>query len=158
MRKWCILLLVFFLSGCFSGESIRLGIPFDLPLEKEVLLQGGGLSIILKEVLEDSRCPLGVACFWEGRVVLRIVVEKQGEREGFTVTLHPADFPHVERWGTYRFTFLDLEPEREGEVEIPPRAYHHRGGGEIRVEGFFRRGSAGEEGTKQMAFRRMFRL
>ncbi|MGC8777532.1 MAG: hypothetical protein ACP5Q4_02530, partial [Candidatus Caldatribacteriaceae bacterium] len=121
--RWCILLLVLLLPGCFLGESIPLGAPFDLPLGKRVLLRGEDLSITFQEVLEDSRCPLGVTCFWEGRVVFTVVVEEQGEEGHFTVTLHPTDFPHAEYWKAYRFTFLDFGPEREVGVEIPLHAY-----------------------------------
>ena len=41
----------------------------------------GGMVIAFSEVLEDSRCPTGTQCFWEGRA--RLLVEMSGD--GMTV-------------------------------------------------------------------------
>jgi hypothetical protein len=40
----------------------------------------GGIAITPLAVLEDSRCPEGVDCAWPGQVVLRIAVERDGQR------------------------------------------------------------------------------
>ena len=53
-----------------SSTSVQEG---DITLALNEKTQVGDLQIHLKEVLEDSRCPTGTNCFWQGRA--KIVVE-----------------------------------------------------------------------------------
>ena len=45
----------------------------DITLTLHEKIQVGDLQIHFKEVLEDSRCPTGTNCFWQGRA--KILVE-----------------------------------------------------------------------------------
>jgi hypothetical protein len=40
-------------------------------------------------VLEDSRCPVDVVCFWEGNVKLSFMMEEPGGRHPFALNTHP---------------------------------------------------------------------
>lgn len=42
--------------------------------------RAGSLAIIPVELVEDSRCPAGTQCVWEGRVVVRARVENGASR------------------------------------------------------------------------------
>jgi hypothetical protein len=51
---------------------------FSLSIGQKAVIEGEDLEITFKEVLEDSRCPTGVECIWEGRV--RCLIEiKSGD-------------------------------------------------------------------------------
>lgn len=48
-----------------------------LSLGEEITV--GSLRVQFKEVLEDSRCPKGTTCFWQGRVKILTTVREEGE-------------------------------------------------------------------------------
>lgn len=83
-----------------------------------------GLIIRFIEVAEDSRCPLGVTCFWEGRglVVLSAVVAGVEE----LVSLSTADSGDASRSATvsgYRITLVTLDPEPVSDAPTAPEDY-----------------------------------
>lgn len=42
-------------------------------------LAGGKTSVRFVEVVEDSRCPEGVECFWAGNAKIRVEISNEGE-------------------------------------------------------------------------------
>jgi hypothetical protein len=46
------------------------------------LLEDGALHLTFQRIIEDSRCPAGVSCFWQGRVLLTLGVVVDGEDVG----------------------------------------------------------------------------
>ena len=123
LKRWAFVLLVLFVSGCMTFQDVRLGIPFRLRYGEHKTIEPEGLKITFQEVIEDSRCPRGMVCFWEGRAVFTLKVEKGKDEGVLTFTLRPSEFPGRVCWEPYCFTVLSLEPEREEETEIPPTAY-----------------------------------
>jgi hypothetical protein len=88
MRKILVLPVVLaaflVLAGC-SGEPAtgeRLDSEFVLPIGSEAVIQGEDLRIFFDDVVEDSRCPIGVQCVWEGqaRYALRLTKGDTSER------------------------------------------------------------------------------
>ena len=47
---------------------------FELPVGDTATINGQGLTIIFTQVTEDSRCPIGVECFWEGDGAVQLVL------------------------------------------------------------------------------------
>lgn len=70
LRKLILIVIVItFFSGCgdeFDCENLKLAVPFQV--KPNFLYQDcpGQLSITMLRVENDSRCPLGVICVWEG--------------------------------------------------------------------------------------------
>ena len=54
-------------AGC-SSNAISLGQEFSLRIGESASIRGEELKVKFLEVTEDSRCPTGVVCIWEGRV------------------------------------------------------------------------------------------
>jgi hypothetical protein len=54
-------------SAC--GGSPALGREFKLAVGQTVSIVEEGISVTFDGVSEDSRCPTGAMCIWEGRVV-----------------------------------------------------------------------------------------
>ncbi|MBW4620750.1 MAG: hypothetical protein KME17_15520 [Cyanosarcina radialis HA8281-LM2] len=52
-----------------------------------VSFEEGKLTLYFQEVLEDSRCPVGTECFWEGNAKILLSVS-QGDKEPVEVTLN----------------------------------------------------------------------
>lgn len=76
------------LASASTDSSPRLDEPVRIELGSKVQFQDGpGLTFL--SVLEDSRCPPGAMCIWEGRAVIRMRIEPlNAEPEEFTLTLH----------------------------------------------------------------------
>ncbi|MDX1674027.1 MAG: hypothetical protein R3314_04400 [Longimicrobiales bacterium] len=83
------------------------------------------LSLTFVAVTEDSRCPVDVACFWEGYALVHVdaVVGTAEQR----LTLGTLDLPNgVSRSATvegYRITLTGLEPAPVSDAPTPPEAY-----------------------------------
>ena len=96
--------------------------PQNAPLSREVELAPGesaqveGLSVKFEGVSADSRCPVGVQCFWEGDAVV-VVTLNAPARAGAALELHTAGrFPREATFGHYRVKLVSLVPQpREGE-------------------------------------------
>ena len=100
---------------------------FELSLGKQVELDSSGFAMTFESVLEDSRCPEPLLCFWAGRAVVRLVLIQPGSP---TDTLDLASFALSEgdtstavRNG-YRFQFLDLTPYPVEGEPTDPATYH----------------------------------
>ena len=66
-------------------EEVRLGDPVnawawvvEVPFQEERRVNGGRLAIRFNSLEGDSRCPIGVACVWEGVGVITVRVEETG--------------------------------------------------------------------------------
>jgi hypothetical protein len=74
-----------------NPKSIQLGEAFTLKINETAELDSDGMKITLLDITEDSRCPTGVSCIWEGRVVAEFKVEKDGEMLIKSATDNPQD-------------------------------------------------------------------
>lgn len=76
-----------------SSDSETTTVASDTTLTLAVDESAGlaGHTIVFREVVEDSRCPRGVDCVWEGRVVVTLEVDG----EGVTLSNHERDENHV---------------------------------------------------------------
>lgn len=116
---FCLLLL-----GCVVSPSISVsfGEKVQLSFGQTLFLKGTEYAVTLKDVLEDSRCPQGVECFWEGRVLILFQV---GEDE-LILEVQPSKLP-VETIISfapalrYRFVVAELFPPRLS-LEPPKKA------------------------------------
>lgn len=66
-----------------GGEAAILGKEFSLLIGESVAIKGENLEITFLKVLEDSRCPKGVQCVWQGRAksLVRFVSKNTTELE-----------------------------------------------------------------------------
>ncbi len=98
------------------GETIVLAVGQSATIRAE------SVNIRFDRVVEDSRCPVGVTCVWEGDAVVRLVVV-QGATTA-TVDLHlnaTASRERVE--GRYKIRLVDLQPQPTGAKPIETTAY-----------------------------------
>ena len=81
MKKFHLLLALFagFLLNTATAQvntQYHLGEPFEIGNEERVSFEKDNFSIMVAEVIEDSRCPVGVNCIWEGLIKLKLNVQK----------------------------------------------------------------------------------
>jgi hypothetical protein len=68
-------------------DSVRLGEEFVLRFGDQVSVQGVKLSLKFQDVTEDSRCPDGVVCVWEGNS--RVLLEVNQSTFALNTTVEP---------------------------------------------------------------------
>lgn len=59
-----------------SVESDKFGETITLKVGESVTIQESVLTVVFKEVKEDSRCPTGTDCFWEGQAVINLAINE----------------------------------------------------------------------------------
>ncbi|MFC1864286.1 hypothetical protein ACFLYG_00445 [Chloroflexota bacterium] len=59
--------MLFVVAAC-NSDTVSLGQEFSLRIGESASIRGEELQVRFLEVTEDSRCPTGVVCIWEGRV------------------------------------------------------------------------------------------
>jgi hypothetical protein len=108
------------LVGCQLGQK-AVARPLEFSIDKEFSLAGGqeatiraeDLRLRFTEVLEDSRCPTQVECFWTGQARIAVLVELPG-REPTTVQFNtnPAPSQNVQnaQVGGYTVSLQSLDP------------------------------------------------
>jgi hypothetical protein len=109
-------------AGAGQAEA-PLARPFELKAAGTVRIAGASLTVEFEKVAEDSRCPEGVTCVWEGDAVARLHLLGSG-LERATLNLHTqSSFPREGTFQKYRVRLVGLAPSRRSGSEIPPDAY-----------------------------------
>ena len=112
------------LAGCqWNRDSVASGEEFSLSLGERANIRGEDLSIVFADVLEDSRCPTGAQCPWQGQVKCSVLLSKGGSTytETFTQMGLTAE-PATESALGYKFDFR-VEPYPEVGKEIAQKDY-----------------------------------
>ncbi|MBN2532118.1 MAG: hypothetical protein JXB88_04470 [Spirochaetales bacterium] len=103
-------------------EIIRLGERFKLPVGQSAYEPRQKILFTFKSVLQDSRCPSDVVCFWEGEAIILVNVNIAGRDYGdFKMSTHVR--PSVIYVGRYSIRFLDLVPYPVSTDPIDPDEY-----------------------------------
>ncbi len=105
---------------------------------KEVTVRVGetvvanNLEITFTRVLEDSRCPVGVTCIWEGNAKVELEVGAlNGDGPTIQLVLNTATEPRDGDAYGQRITLTAVHPHPVSTAPIPPDKYEVR----LKVEG-----------------------
>ncbi|MGA3245743.1 MAG: hypothetical protein ABSE41_14090 [Bacteroidota bacterium] len=85
-------------------DTIRLGEEFVLRFGERVSLPDTNVTLVFQDVTEDSRCPDGVVCVWEGNARILLGVNQS------TVTLNTTLDPKKASFGRYVIRLNCLSP------------------------------------------------
>jgi hypothetical protein len=123
MKKWTwplVVLVGFALISCHVGGPARADVlefspnePFQLGGGQDALIRGEKLRVRFTDVLEDSRCPTQVECFWTGQA--RIAIEVRPDGSGpttvqFNTNPAPGQTVKAATVGQYSIELQSLEP------------------------------------------------
>lgn len=130
IKNYISILLIGLLSfiafpGCDDPVSVNLGEEFSISPGQKAEISDSGLEITFNKVLEDSRCPKGVECVWEGNGRVEISVNRQGyetEIKELNTTLESGQT----ETGKFRIRLLELLPYPEKDIEISSESYRIR--------------------------------
>lgn len=82
------------------------------------VMTGLNVSVTPKQIISDSRCPIGVQCIWAGTVEVRTVLATQVSHGEHTLKLgEPITF------GNYWVTLIDVMPAPKAGEKIPDSSY-----------------------------------
>jgi hypothetical protein len=85
---------------------------FGLGGGREAVIQGENLRLRFDDVLEDSRCPKGVECFWTGQARIAIRVLQAGDSTTLEFNTNPAPGQNRQSipMGEYTIQLWSLDP------------------------------------------------
>ncbi len=126
-----LMTLPLFLAACASGGSNSPTSPtpglneeFTLAPGQTATVNGTNVRLTFDRVREDSRCPTGVNCIWEGDAV--VVLKVKAEAEEATREVHTQGGASRSRnapAGDYVVTLVRLEPVPSSTGTIEASAY-----------------------------------
>lgn len=106
--------------------KVKLNQEFRLKVNQIAFIESENIKIKFLDGTEDSRCPSGVVCFWEGQVVVSVNIIKDAQEMDFNLTLRPrigeGDLA-VKDFDGYSIKLVNVEPYPESGVEIKPSEY-----------------------------------
>jgi len=95
-----------FLNEKFDSTP-KLGLIFELQPNRYAEFPDEKLSITFLDILEDSRCPTGVTCVWQGRISLSFNVSQAVNKE---LILNTLDKNTETIFGKYQVELIDVKP------------------------------------------------
>lgn len=102
------------------------GDTIELAVGSVVAVPGTGLTIRLREVAEDTRCPVDLDCIWEGNARAILVTLIDGVEQVHIVNSSPADWlegsTRVDA-GPHTISFASLLPQPRDGLIIPQEDY-----------------------------------
>lgn len=120
MKNTFVVLALLVIFGCDQSDQIveaKLGDLFQIGYGKSVSLDNGAVTVTFTSIAEDSRCPEGAHCVWEGNARVMLTFSKQ--LIGLNTTLSPKDTV----LGAYVIELKQVDPYPRLEVESKPEDY-----------------------------------
>lgn len=123
MRMQVLAAAAVLVAGCAtaSGAADRtapLGESFRLPRGESA--EVGGLSVRFAQVVEDSRCPLGVQCIRAGEAKIQLALRTSDQRRTVVLATEGAQ-PNAVDFAGYEVRLVTVDPPRRR--DDPARAY-----------------------------------
>lgn len=111
--------------GCIpqtKNKEVKMNEEFALGVNQQVFVNTEDLMIEFSSVLEDSRCPVGVNCIWEGNAKIQIKVSKS-KVETAVFELNTSLEPKNISFQDYKIHFVGLEPRPKAEAHTKKEDY-----------------------------------
>ena len=106
-----------------SAAAVPLDQPFTLAYGQETDVGDVGVRLGFPGPVDESRCPYGVLCFWEGDAGVHLWIERPGApREEFVLHTYRVWDQFLD-FGAWRVTLLQVEPYPVFGEPIDPEAY-----------------------------------
>ena len=97
------------------GDTTFLELPIGRPANN------GVISVTFEGVMEDSRCPAGVQCVWEGNASIRLTLASDGDSR--LSILNSALQPQRVSFLGYTIGYSSLHPYPESTDRVDPSEY-----------------------------------
>ena len=124
MQKFILVLAVLSLSvfSCSKKKIFQLDTPISLAMGEAASCSNceEKMSISFTNIMEDSRCPTGTSCVWEGKAVIRLGVNMGKAQTIELMVKGNAKQGNTKSYNGYDFTFQSLTPYPKYGEEIKP--------------------------------------
>lgn len=99
----------------------KFGKELTLKIGESVTIKPSELVVTFSEVVEDSRCPTGVDCFWEGQAIVQLMVNESD----MAVVIMRAGKENLTKdtLNGLVYTLLAVNPYPNGVLPIPTEEY-----------------------------------
>jgi hypothetical protein len=123
-----VFLLVAILASCAQdpiiSRKVLLNEQFTVKAGQQVVIKGEKLSVQFSSVQNESRCPTGVQCVWEGNAAISIQVSKKREKPVQAIlNTNTAIQPNELAYKKYRIKLLGLSPYPRIDEKIEAKDY-----------------------------------
>jgi hypothetical protein len=123
-----VFLLVAILASCAQdpiiSRKVSLNEQFTIKAGQQVAIKSEKLSVQFSSVQNESRCPTGVQCVWEGNAAISIEVSKKRKKaEQAILNTNTAIQPNELAYKKYRIKLLGLNPYPRIDEKIEPKDY-----------------------------------
>jgi len=104
-------------------KTVDLGQEFSLHISESASIRGEELQVKFLEITEDSRCPTGVVCVWEGRVSGLVEITYRESIHSIVLTEPGStNWPSEITFEDYKITY-HVEPYPQAGTEIAKEEY-----------------------------------
>jgi hypothetical protein len=104
-------------------KAAEMGKPFELKAGELATVSPAGLTVRFDGVSDDSRCPIGVQCVWEGDAVVDVTLEKP-PAEKATRALHTSGrHPRDTTYEGLKIGLRDLSPRPKEGAPVEAQDY-----------------------------------
>lgn len=114
MTRKFLFIVFLLISGCTSPIADKYytgaNIPFYLEVNQTAFIKQYNMSITFISVEQDSRCPEGARCVWEGNYVIKFLISLDGIEK--TLEVDSSNYSSTPNFGQYKIQMLSLTPER----------------------------------------------
>jgi hypothetical protein len=112
-----------FTSFACDNNAVSMGQEFSLRVGESMSIKGEKLQIRFLKVTEDSRCPKGAVCVWEGRVSCLVEITNRGSVDTIVLT-EPGSisWPPEEIYKEYKISY-HVEPYPQAVTRIAENEY-----------------------------------
>lgn len=118
----CLIVLPIYAQGNFI--ETKLGEPFNLKVNQTAYISSANIVIKLLNVKEDSRCPIGAECIWQGQVILYLSLINNTDIRNFDITSGSGGKELVSKIADgYEIKVIKVEPYPIRGKEISPQDY-----------------------------------
>lgn len=128
LKPLFLLMIVFAcMAACDNNEEpaepvfTKFGEIISLKIGESVEIDGPDLVVAFDSVIEDSRCAIGVECFWEGQAVVNLLINKTQSVEVIMRAGH--EELAKDTLDDIAYTLVDVTPYPDSKETLPIPAY-----------------------------------
>lgn len=107
--------------GQAAANGVAPGEPFELAVGESAGVAGHDLTVRFVAVHDDSRCPEGVQCIWQGDAGVELDVDLGGPE--IRMVLHTGEEPFEAEAGELTLRVVGLQPPKVAGEEIAQGDY-----------------------------------
>lgn len=121
MRTLTLAIALFLIFSMTAFGQTRSKETFTLGVGKQKTAKKSRLKIKFIEVIEDSRCPIGVDCIWAGNAKIKVQItgSKRSQIFEFNTNLGPKG----DIFDGWAITIENLTPYPHADKSIDPKSY-----------------------------------